>query len=82
MPKLREWLAFIRRTDRYGTSWSTDLVTEQGLMRSLKTTAGLPRGTDMSETQCIVWLLSMPMCAELNNVMQALGGIANSTSQQ
>ena len=80
--KLHDWLAFICRTDRYGTGWSTDLVTEQALMRSLKTTGCLTRGTDMSETQRIVWLLPMPMCAEINNVMQAFDGFEYSTSEQ
>ena len=74
-------LHVIRRSDRYWAGLSTDLVIEQALMRSLKTTGGLTRGTGMSETQRLVWLLSMPMCAEINNTMQALSGIEYSTSE-
>ncbi len=36
----------------------------------------------MSETQRLVWLLSMPMCAEINNAMQTLSGVEYSTSEQ
>lgn len=41
----------IRRSDRFWSGLSTDLVIEQVLMRSLKTTGGLTRGRGMEEAQ-------------------------------
>ena len=60
-------LHVVRRSDRYWAGLSTDLVIEQVLMKSLKSTGGLTRGRGMDEAQRIVWLLSNPVCAELNN---------------
>ena len=59
-----------RRSDRFWAGLSTDLVIEQVLMRSVKTTGGLTRGRGMGETQRTSWLLSMPACAEMNAAMQ------------
>ena len=39
----------IRRSDRYWAGLSSDLVIEQVLIRSLKTTGGLTHGRGMSE---------------------------------
>ena len=64
----------IRRTDRFWAGLSTDLVIEQVLMRTLKTTGGLTHGRGMEEAQRTRWLLSMPACAELNESMQNLTG--------
>lgn len=75
-------LHVVRRSDRLWAGLSTDLIIEQVLMRSLKTTGGLTRGTGMSETQRVVWLLSMPIRAEINNAMQVLAGVDYSTSEQ
>jgi len=55
-------LHVIRRRDRCWAGLSTDLVIEQVLMRSLKTIGGLIQGTGISETQRLVWLLSIPVC--------------------
>ena len=45
-------------------------------MRNLKTSGGLtrPRGRGMTENQRLLWLLSMPSCAEINFTMQELTG--------
>ena len=50
----------IRRTDRYWAGLSSDLVIEQVLMRSMRTTGGLTRGRGLTETQRLVFLQSMP----------------------
>lgn len=39
----------VRKSDRYWASLSTDLVIEQVLMRSLKNTGGLTRGSGLTE---------------------------------
>lgn len=64
----REGLHVVRRSDRYWAGLSTDLAIEQVLIRSVKTSGGLTRGRGMGEIQRLVWLLSMPACAEVNNM--------------
>ena len=61
---------------------STDHVIEQVLMRSLKTTGGLTRERGMTERQQVIWLLSTPMCAEVNHTMLKFTGVSYSTSEQ
>ena len=66
-------------------SWSglsPDLVIEQCLMRSLKTTGRLTRGRRFPETQRLLWGLSMPACAVINSSMQQLTNVKYSTSEQ
>ena len=72
----------IRRTDRFWAGLSTDLVIEQVLMRSLKSTGGLTRGRGMTENQRVQWLLSLPQCAETNEAMQKLTDVNYATSDQ
>ncbi len=71
----------VRRTDRYWAGLSSDLVIEQVLMRSMKTSGGLTRGREMTEQQQLIWL-PMPACAEINRVMLELTGVSYSTSEQ
>ena len=76
-------LHVVRRSDRYWAGLSPDLVIEQVLMRSIKTTGGLSlRGRGMTETQCLVWLLSTIACSEVNLVMQELMSVNFLTSEQ
>jgi len=58
------------------------LVIEQVLMRSIKTNGGLTRGHGMAEMQRLVWLLSMPACANITHSMQELTGVCCNTSEQ
>ena len=71
----RKGLHVIRRSDRYWAGLSSDLVIEQVLMRSMKTSGGLTRGRGMTEQQRVIWSLAMPACAEINRVMQDLADI-------
>ena len=61
---------------------SLDLAIEQILMKSVKTTGGLTRGRGMSEVQRLVWLMSRPICLEINNTMQKFSSVSYSTSDQ
>jgi len=72
----------VRRSDRLWAGLSSDLIIEQVLMRSLKTSGGLTRGRGMTEQQRLVWLLSMPACAEINQAMQELTGVNYNTGEQ
>ncbi|XP_014679118.1 PREDICTED: uncharacterized protein LOC106818966 [Priapulus caudatus] len=48
----------------------------------MKTSGGLTRGRGMTEQQRLIWLLSMPACAEVNNAMQQLTGVNYNTGEQ
>ena len=80
--QFQEGLHVVRRSDRLWAGLSTDLVIEQVLMRSMKTSGGLTRGRGMTEQQHLVWVLSMPVCAEINKAMQELTGVNYDTSEQ
>ena len=64
-----------RRSDSFWVGLSTDLMIEQILMHSVKTSGGWTQGKGLSETQRLVWLMSMPVCAEVNNAMHTLTGV-------
>ena len=72
----------VRRSDRYWAGLSSDLVLEQTLMKTLKTTGGLARGRGMTESQRTQWLLSMPACSTVNAAMQKLTAAEYVTSDQ
>ena len=72
----------VRRSDRYWAGLSTDVVIEQVLMRSVKTSGGLTRGRGMTEIQRLTWKLGMPSCAEVKFAMQEHTGINYNTSEQ
>ena len=78
----KEGLHVVRRSDRYWAGLSSDLIIEQVLMRSMKTSGGLTRGRGMTEQQRLIWLLSMPACAEVNKSMQELTGVSYNTGEQ
>ena len=71
-----------RRSDREWAGLSTDLMIEQVLMRSVKTSGGLTRGRGMTETQRLLWVMSMSACAEVNRALQELTGINYATGEQ
>ena len=59
----------IRRSDQYWAGLGSDLVIEQTLMRSLKSTGGLTRGSGMSEHQRAVWTMSAPVSSAYDYAM-------------
>ena len=77
-----EVLHVIRRSNRLWAGLSSDLIIEQVLMRSLKTSGGLTRGRGMTEHQHLLWLLSRPACAEVNQAMLELTGVNYNTGEQ
>ena len=80
--KLIDGFHVVRRSDRKWAGLSTDLVIEQVLMRSMKTSGGLTRGRGMTEQQRLIWLHAMPVCAEINRAMLDLTGVSYSTGEQ
>ena len=75
-------LHVIRRSEREWAGLSADLVIEQVLMRSLKTSGGLTRGRGFTEQQQVIWTLSMPVCASVHNTMLELTGVQKATGEQ
>ena len=78
----QDGLHVIRRSDRYWGGLSSDLVIEQVLMRSMKTSGGLTRGRGMTEQQQVIWSLAMPACVEVNKAMQELTGVPFNSGKQ
>ena len=72
----------IRRCDRHWAGSSSDLVIEQLLMRSVKVTGGLTHGRELTETQRLVWLLSMPASSVVTCALQDLTAVTHNTSDQ
>ena len=56
----------VRRSERFWAGLSTDLIIEQVLMRSLKTSGGLTRGTGFKEMQRNTWLFSRSICSAVS----------------
>ena len=80
--KFMEGYHVVRRSDRFWAGLSTVLIIEQVLMRSIKTHGGLTRGKGMTENQRLVWVLSMPVCASINETIQQFSGVSYETSDQ
>ena len=51
-------------------------------MRSIKTNGGLTRGRGLMEIQRVIWLLSMPFCADVSQAMNELTGVSCDISEQ
>ena len=72
----------IRRSDKYWAGLGCDLVIEQTLMRSLKSTGGLTRGSGMTEHQRAIWTMSSPVSSAYNYAMQEFCDMRYTTRQQ
>ena len=71
----------VRRTEVWD-GLSPDLAIEQTLMRNLKSTGGLTRGTAFKVVQRNAYLFSRPACAEISAAVKELTGKLYSTSKQ
>ena len=71
----------VGRSERFWTGLSSDLIIEQVTMQRMKTTGWLTRGRGFSETQRLLRLLSTPVTAEIDNVMQGLTGVEYITGE-
>ena len=56
--KFENGLHVIRRTDQFWAGLGSDLTIEQTLMRSLKSSGGLTRGSGMTEAMRTIWTLA------------------------
>ncbi|XP_052809638.1 uncharacterized protein K02A2.6-like [Mya arenaria] len=69
----------VRRSDRLWSGLSVNLIIEQIMMRSTKTSGGLTRGRGMTQQQRVLWLLAMSTCNEVNNAIPELTGVNYNT---
>ena len=67
---VKDGLFVIRRTDNYWAGIFPDLCIEQVLMGSIKSVGGLTRGRGFDDSTSLVWLLSMPTCAEIHKAIE------------
>ena len=72
----------VRRTEQPFVGISTDLAIEQILMRSIKSSGGLTRGTGLGEDERLIWLMCIPACAEVHQAMQEVTGVSYDSSEQ
>ena len=72
----------IRRSNQFWAGLSSDLVIEQTLMQSLKSSGGLTHGSGMTEEMRALWTMSTPITSEYNNAMQESNDLTYTTSEQ
>ena len=72
----------VRRSKKFWAGLSSDLVIEQTLMRSLKTSGGLTNGSGINEEQCSLWTMSMPVTAMYNMTIQDFSNQIYTTSSK
>ena len=65
----------VRRTEKPFVGISADLNKEQVLMRSIRSSGGLTRGTGVGEDERLIWLICLPACAEIHKAMQDVTGV-------
>ena len=71
-----------RRSERCWVGFPNDLVTEQILMRSFKTTGGLKRGGGMSDVHKTIRLFSKPISLEYSTKMEEAINVLHTTTEQ
>ena len=72
----------VTRSNKFCAGLSSDLVIEQTLMRSHKTSVGLTHGSGMNKEQRSLWTMSMPVTAMYNIAMQDFNNLTYTTSDQ
>ena len=72
----------VRRTEFNWSGLPPDLVIEQELMRSLKSTGGMTHGRGMDELQRAKFILSTPLCSEIKCAVELLTDVKYGTSEQ
>ena len=71
----------IRRSDRYWSGLSCDLVIEQTMMRAIKSRGGLTRGRGMEETVRETWLNTLTTCSSIRSALSNVTKAERSTEE-
>ncbi|KAG1670492.1 Sulfotransferase family cytosolic 2B member 1 [Nymphon striatum] len=72
----------VRRSGRFWAGLWSDLVIEQTLMRSIKSSGGLTRGRGFEENVRHLWVSSISYTAAVHEAMSSLSGVKASSSEQ
>ena len=72
----------VRRSEKFRAGLWTDLIIEQVMMRSIKSSCGLTRGRGITESTRQLWLRSINRCSDIHNAMGELTGAYRNTSEQ
>lgn len=60
----------VRRTNNFWSGTWTDMVIEQNLMRSIKTTGGLTHGRGFTDSSLARWIAGMSVCMPVTTAME------------
>ena len=71
----------VHRSNQCWAGLSTDIVIEPTLMRSVKSTGSLTRGSGMTEDMRNLWTLSAPVTSEYNIAMQDFTNVKYTTTK-
>lgn len=72
----------IKRTDKFWSGTWTDMVIEQYLMRSMKSTGGLTHGRGLSNPTLSKWIRAMPATVEVVDALEKVAGVYSATTYQ
>ncbi|KAF4529941.1 hypothetical protein B566_EDAN016852 [Ephemera danica] len=72
----------VRRNEWYWSGCWTDLIIEQELMRSIKSSGGLTRGRGLTESTATQFLSSQPACLEIMALIENFSGKRAENSEQ
>nr|CAI5839663.1 unnamed protein product [Callosobruchus analis] len=86
---LREYRKFIsngyftlRRSDKQWSAIWSDMTIEQTLMRSMKSTGGLTRGRDISDSVLSKWILGIPVMQQVTGAIEEFVDVISSNTEQ
>lgn len=71
----------VRRSDRFWSGLSMDLVIGQTMMRAIKCRGGLTRGRGFHESVRIMWLSTMTNCAAIRSALSKFVGLDKTVSE-
>lgn len=72
----------IRRSNKFFSGTSTDMVIEQSLMRSIHSIGGLSRGRGITESVATSWLNSLTCCTYVNDDFEDFCKLHRTSSEQ
>ena len=80
--QMRKGYFVVRRTNKAFAGVSVDLAIEQSIMASLKGNGGLTHGRDFSEQNYLVWVLSRPVVAKLDEKLKEMTNVGVRSAEQ
>lgn len=72
----------IKRTDKFWSGTWSDMIIEQFLMRSMKSTGGLTHGRGLSSPTLSKWIKAMPATVKVVDAVEKMAGVYSATISQ